>query len=340
LDKLVDGQPAYVGEEFIGQTGLIYGVATNSTYDFFVTILFDLAQGNFSFTNDCAGYSGTIGSPTGIVSDFTAAYDINGGVWNTLYSYRPEAIVSVDDALYTFKNGTMYLHSDAANRATYYGSAFGAVVEVISSQNNSMVKAYEALSIEGDSSWAGALSNTDQSASISSTPVTVDGILYPYGDYEKKERNFYAYVPRDNSANTLSGSNITNLSGTSEVFVLGNVATGGVSGSTITFTTPVGAVPFPIGASLFKVSGATLVSLAITVTGITGSSTISCSGAVVGVANGDTIVALGNGAIEGDQMRDYYLKIRLSNNDTNEIEMYAVNAIFSKSNLHNELGQQ
>lgn len=327
LDKLVDGQPAYVGEEFIGQTGLIYGVATNSTYDFFVTILFDLAQGNFSFTNDCAGYSGTIGSPTGIVSDFTAAYDINGGVWNTLYSYRPEAIACVDDALYTFKNGTMYLHSDAANRATYYGSAFGAVVEVISGQNNSMVKAYEALSIEGDSSWAATLSNTDQSTSIL------------VSDFEERERYYYAYIPRDSSANT-GTSTITSLSGSSEVFVLGAVATGGVSGSNITFTTPVGAVPFPIGASLFKVSGATLVSLAITVTGITGSSTISCSGAVVGVANGDTIVALGNGAIEGDQMRDYYLKIRLSNNDTNETEMYAVNAIFSKSNLHNELGQQ
>jgi hypothetical protein len=339
LDKLVDGQPAYVGEEFIGQTGLIYGVATNSTYDFFVTILFDLAQGNFSFTNDCAGYSGTIGSPTGTVSDFTAAYDINGGVWNTLYSYRPEAIASVDDALYTFKNGTMYLHSDAANRATYYGSAFGAVVEVISSQNNSMVKAYEALSIEGDSSWAAALSNTDQSTSISNTPVTVEGVFYPYGDYEKKERYYYAYIPRDSSANT-GASTITSLSGSSEVFVLGAVAAGGVSGSNITFTTPVGAVPFPIGASLFKVSGSTLVPLAITVTGITASSTISCSAAVVGVANGDTIVALGNGAIEGDQMRDYYLKIRLSNNDINETEMYAVNAIFSKSNLHNELGQQ
>jgi hypothetical protein len=347
LDKLVDGQPAYVGEEFIGQTGLIYGVATNSTYDFFVTILFDLAQGNFSFTNDCAGYSGTIGSPTGIVNDFTAAYDINGGVWNTLYSYRPEAIASVDDALYTFKSGVMYLHSDAANRATYYGSAFGAVVEVISSQNNSMVKAYEALSIEGDSSWAAALSNTDQSTTILAS------------DFEERERYYYAYIPRDSSANT-GTSTITSLSGSSEVFVLGAVAIGGVFGFTITFTTPVGDIPFPIGATLYKVVGATLVSLNVTVTAISGNKQITASAAIDGVwgtnsqiwntntniwdianvSDGDTIVALGNGAIEGDQMRDYYLKIRLSNNDINETEMYAVNAIFSKSNLHNELGQQ
>lgn len=327
LDKLIDGQPAYVGEEFTGQTGVIYGVATNSTYDFFVTIAFDLAQGNFYFTNDCGPYSGTIGTPSGIVNDFTAAFDINDGVWNTLYSYRPEAIACVDDALYTFKNGTMYLHSDAVNRATYYGSAYGSVVEVISSQNNSMVKAYEAMSLEGDSSWAASLSNTDQSTSIASS------------DFDERERYYYAYIPRDSSANTGSPT-ITDLSGSSEVFVLGAVATGGVVGATITFTTPVGAVPFPIGAALYKVSGSTLVSLSLTVTSITGASTIECSGTVTNVANGDTIIALGNGAIEGDQMRDYYLKIRLSNNSTSEVELYAVNAIFSKSNLHNELGQQ
>jgi hypothetical protein len=327
LDKLIDGQPAYVGEEFIGQTGVIYGVATNSTYDFFVTIAFDLAQGNFYFTNSCGDYDGVIGTPSGVVNDFTAAFSIDDNVWNTLYSYRPEAIVSVDDALYTFKNGTMYLHSDAANRSTYYGSAFGSVVEVIASQNNSMVKSYEAMSLEGDAAWAASLSNTDQSTSIA------------LADFEERERYYYAYIPRDSSANTGSPT-ITELSGSSEVFVLGAVATGGVSGSSITFTTPVGAVPFPIGASLYKVSGSTLVSLAITVTGITGASAISCSGTVTGVVNGDTIIALGNGAIEGDQMRDYYLKIRLSNSATSEVELYAVNAIFSKSNLHNELGQQ
>jgi hypothetical protein len=325
LDKLIDGQPAYIGEEFTGQTGVIYGVATNSKYTFFVTIAFDLAQGNFYFTNDCGPYSGTIGTPSGIVNDFTAAFDINDGVWNTLYSYRPEAIACVDDALYTFKNGTMYLHSDAVNRATYYGSAYGSVVEVISSQNNSMVKAYEAMSLEGDAAWAASLSNTDQSTSIAST------------DFEERERYYYAYIPRDSSANTGSPT-ITQLSGSSEVFVLGAVAA--VGGTSIEFTTPVGAVTFPIGAALYKVSGSTLVSLGITVTGITDATTISCSSTVTGVVNGDTIIALGNGAIEGDQMRDYYLQIRLSNNSTSEVELYAVNAIFSKSNLHNELGQE
>jgi hypothetical protein len=328
LDKLIDGQPAYVGEEFIGQTGIIYGVATNSTYDFFVTIAFDLAQGQFYFTNDCGTFSATIGSPSTFVNDFTAAFDVDDSVWNTLYSYRPESISCVDDTLYTFKGGVMYVHSDAALRTTYYGSptADGAVVEVVSAANNSMVKSYEAMSIEGDSAWAASLSNTDQSTSIVES------------DFENRERYYYAYIPRDSSPNT-GVSTITSLSGTSEVFALGAVATGGVVGTSVTFTTPIGAIAFPIGATLYKVSSSNLVTLSVTVTGISSDNTITCSSAPALVA-GDTVVAIGNSLIEGDQMRDYYLSIRLSNDSTDEIELYAINAVFSKSNLHNELGQE
>ena len=48
---------------------------------------------------------------------------------------------------------------------------------------------------------------------------------------------------------------------------------------------------------------------------------------------------IGNGAVEGDNIRDYYVKTRLSNNSTGEVELYAVNLVYAKSNLHNELGQ-
>ena len=346
LDKIIDGQPAYVGEEYIGQSGTIYGVATNTNYDFFVTISLNISTGEFSFINDCETYSASIGSPTNLDNDFTVSYDVNNSVWNTFYSYRPESIVSVDDTLFTFFAGVMYKHSDAANRATYYGNPYNAVVEVISNQNPSMVKSYESISLEGTNAWAAEVSNTDQSTSILAA------------DFSQRERNFYAYVPRDSSANTGTAT-ITSLSGSSEVFVLGAVATGGISGFTITFTTPVGDIPFPIGATLYKVVGATLVSLNVTVTAISGNKQITASAAIDGVWNtnsqiwntntniwdianvsdGDTIVVIGNGAIEGDQIRDYYAKIRLTNTSTSQVELYAVNAVFAKSNLHNQLGQ-
>jgi hypothetical protein len=327
LDKIIDGQPAYVGEEFIGQSGVIYGVATNSSYDFFVTIALDLATGEFTFTNDCGAYSGTIGTPSNLVNDFTAAYDVDENVWVTLYSFRPEAVASIDDTMFSFKGGTMYKHSSAAFRARYYDDAASyAEVEVVSNNNPSMVKSYESISLEGNSAWAAEFTNTDQSTSAL------------VSDFSKRERNYYAYIPRDSSANT-GTSTITSLSGSSEVFVLGEVATGGVSGSTITFTTEVGEVPFPIGGQLFRVSGATLVTMNLTVTAISGLNQVTASGTVTNVSAGNTIVVIGNGAIEGDQMRDYYIKTKLTTTSSDNVELYAVNLVYAKSNLHNQLGQ-
>jgi hypothetical protein len=44
LDRLADGQPIIIGEEYIGTTPTtLYGIATNSTYDFFVMVTIDVA---------------------------------------------------------------------------------------------------------------------------------------------------------------------------------------------------------------------------------------------------------------------------------------------------------
>jgi hypothetical protein len=326
LDLLTSGQPAIVGAEFQGTGQTIYGVATNSSFDFFLPIILNLSSGVFAFLNDCGSFTGTQGPSSESTSGFTVGYDTDNKVWNTRYSYSPERIASLDDTLYTFQNGTMYIHDDTANRSTYYGVAYGSTVEVISNNNPSMVKAYESLSLEGTSPWAVTVTNTDQSTSILST------------DFDEREREYFAYVPRDTSANTGTAT-ITSLSGSSEMFVLGNVATSGVSGSTITFTTPVGDVAFPIGGALYKVSGSTFVTLNLTVTSISGDKSIDANGVIAGVNDGDTIVVLANAGIEGDQLRDYYAQISLTNSSTSEIELYAVNAVYAKSNLHNELGQ-
>jgi hypothetical protein len=326
LDLLSGGHPAIVGSEFQGTGQTIYGVATNTSFDFFLPIILNLSSGVFAFLNDCGSFTANQNSTVTTAVGFTVAYDTEDKVWNTRYSYSPERIATLDDTLYTFKNGTMYVHDDTSNRSTYYGVAGGTVVEVISNNNPSMVKSYESLSLEGTDAWATVITNTDQSTSILTT------------DYSEREREFFAYVPRDTSAN-VGTTTITSLSGSSEVFVLGNVATSGVSGSTITFTTPVGDVPFPFGGTLYKVSGATLVTLGVTVTAISANKQITASGAIVGVSDGNTIVVLANAGVEGDQLRDYYARINLTNTDTSEIELYAVNAVFAQSNLHNQQGQ-
>lgn len=326
MDKLIDGQPIYVGTEFIGQTGTIYGVITDSSKSFYGDMELNLSTRTFTIPNPtCSGLAVSFDLQPTISTGFTISYDVSGNAWISRYSYKPERIISIDDTLFTFKNGTIYKHISSVNRNTYYGAAIAdSIVEVISNYNPSMVKSYEALSLEGDSSWAASISNTDQSTSILAS------------DFDERERNWYAYIPRDNSANT-GTTTITSLSGSSEIFALGAVAS--VSGSDIVFNTNIGYIGFPIGASLYKVSGSTLVSITNTIASVSNGTTITCASAVAGVSAADEIVAIGNAAIEGDQIRDNWMKVSLSLASATETELYAINAYYVESKLHNQLGQ-
>ena len=344
LDKLIDGDPVYVSVS-LGAGGVPvgnkYGVATNSTYDFFSTITYDMIDGSFVFNNNfCAeDNNGTIGNSTKVFNAFTIAYDMEKRVWNTRYSFTPERIASMHNILYTFKDGRIYKHSDAVPRNTFYGAGSPAesIVEVVFNENPSKVKSYNSFSIEGSHPWDVTLSNTDQSTTISKTSVTAGGVTYPYGDYEKLERGFFAEVPRDSSANTLSSGAITNATGASELFAMGIVSA--VSGSSITFSTPINDIPFPIGGSLWKVSSGTLVSVSLTVSSISSGNTLTTNTTASTVSVGDELIVIASGAVEGDVIRDYWAKAKLTLSSSDDVELYAVNAVYSDSSLHNELGQ-
>ena len=325
LDRLVDGQPIVLGEEYIGTTPTaLYGIATDISYNFFIPVLINVSKGTFTFPNDCGNFTGTIGSASSDSSGFTAGYDAGSNVWTTLYSFSPDNIISIDSLLYTFKAGAMWKHSTDANRNTYYGTAYNSVVEIISAANASMVKTFESISLEGTNAWTTLITNTDQSANILEAT------------YDKRERNWYASIPRDDSANTGS-STITALSGSSEVFALGAVSN--ITGADITFNSDISYITFPMGAALYKISGTTLVSISNTISSVPTGTKITCASTVSGLANGDEVVAIATGSVEGDQIRDYYAKIKLTNSSTSEIELYAVNTVYAKSNLANQLGQ-
>ena len=314
LDRLVDGQPIVLGEEYIGTTPTaLYGIATDISYNFFIPVLINVSKGTFTFPNDCGNFTAAFGTASNDASGFTAGYDAGSNVWTTLYSFDPENIISIDSLLYTFKAGAMWKHSTDANRNTYYGTAYNSVVEIISAANASMVKTFESISLEGTNAWTTLITNTDQSANILEAT------------YDKRERNWYASIPRDDSANTGS-STITALSGSSEVFALGAVSN--ITGADITFNSDISYITFPMGAALYKISGTTLVSISNTISSVPTGTKITCASTVSGLANGDEVVAIATGSVEGDQIRDYYAKIKLTNSSTSEIELYAVNTVY------------
>ena len=55
------------------------------------------------------------------------------------------------------------------------------------------------------------------------------------------------------------------------------------------------------------------------------------------VADGDLLYAILDQATYGDAIRDYFCKIKLSSNAASDLELYAINTHFDRSNLGPEL---
>jgi hypothetical protein len=52
---------------------------------------------------------------------------------------------------------------------------------------------------------------------------------------------------------------------------------------------------------------------------------------------GDIVSVKKNSDLEGDQLRDRYLRIALENDSTSAVELFAIGVVFDRSRLHNDL---
>jgi len=260
--------------------------------------------------------------------DDTIAYDVEDKVWNTRYSFKPEAYEHLDNYLYTFKEGKMYRHTDSANRNEFYGSGNVSSVKLISAFNNSMIKTAEAFSIEGNSPWSFKFSVSGQTARET---MVVDNLSLREGMY-------YASVPRLNANSTNAVSNRA---------VIGYVTATGTwaSGVTLTIGNRI-TTPFQVTGNTFI--GALTSSATTTIyNGVTGYATIQASGTntillgnlsgtTMAIATGTILVADSQASIDGDPVRGPFFIIDVTKSGTSPIEAYAFNVYFTRSRLHNE----
>ena len=314
-----------------GITQNIPVLITSSAYQAFHTGVY--SQSTEEVTPDANASSVfTITGTSKTLPEFTIAYDIRSDYWSTRYSYIAENIVGLSDRLYTFDRGGIYEHEPNATRNTFYGTAGDSIIECISNFNPSMVKVYESLSLEGNNSnWTVTLNNSEQTSTIAPSI------------WDEKEGFYYASIHQDSTNNIdyTATANVSSISGTSEVFGVGTVASITGTDSNITFKNSINSIGFPVGVTtaLFKVSGSNLVPLNLYASSISSDKVLVCNGTVTGLVADDEVVLIANSSIEGDSIRDYYLKAKLVNPSTTAHELYAINFIYSKSNLHNQRGQ-
>ena len=273
----------------------------------------------------------------GSFDGFVAAYNVASKRWTSLYEFsnssgdEPTLFEYIGNrfisCLYTGVSGTDYLfheHKEDVTRARYYGDQKTAVVETIVNTNPSLSKIFNAVSYEGNSdTWDAVITTSDQNTDITS--------------WEERERSYFALMPRDKSSNS-----------TSHKIGIPAVADGATtsSGTLINFASKVGRLGLPIGCNLYNASQ----NRYVTTDGTEGGVKVTLKGAAGKiitinepflannvVLDGDLLYAILDQATYGDAIRDYFCKIKLSSNAASDLELYAINTHFDRSNLGPEL---
>jgi len=317
LDSVFELNGILIDEAYEYSAATIKILITDRAGTFSAEGTMNLSNGKITFpSTDCTGTSfPSLGSSTSVFTGFTIAYAHKKGYWGSKYSFVPTSYANINNELYSFKyissgSKIMWRHNVNDTRNNFYGTQYTSIIEAVCNRNPSMIKVFEALGIEGNGTWSGVLTTSDQSTTIGTT------------DFDEREGHRYSMIFRDTSAST--GHKI----------YLGKVAS--VSGDKITFTTPINKIPFVSGDELKTASGNTLTGTANIISAVTERKVIQCGGAVSGISAGNDIFVEHTARVDGDPMRDVFLKIKLTSTDTTAFEVHALSVSYDRSRLHND----
>ena len=281
----------------------------------------NLSNGKITLpSTDCSGTSfPSLGSSASVFTGFTISYAHKKGYWGSKYSFVPTSYANINNELYSFEyvssgSKIMWRHNVNDTRNNFYGTQYTSIIESVCNRNPSMIKVFEALGVEGNGSWSGVLTTSDQSTTIGTT------------DFDEREGHRYAMIFRDT------------LASTGHKIYLGKVESVGTGADDdkITFTTPINKIPFVVGDTLKTASASALAATSNTISAITGRKVVQCGGTVSGISAGNDIFVEHTARVDGDPMRDVFLKIKLTSTDTTAFEVHALSISYDRSRLHND----
>lgn len=237
----------------------------------------------------------------------TLAFSEYNKGWTTFYSYLPEVMVNMNSDFYTFKDGQLWKHhANESSRNTFYGEEFNTEVTFVSNPSPSEVKIFKTIELEGDSSNWDVTIMTD-----------LDNGHVSKNSFKQKEGLYYSYIRRDES--DAAKPELLSVQGIGNLVLLNN----------LTYTFNIVPDGISIGDALFRASGGSYQFIG-NVSDRT-SQSITVGGSSVVPQLGDFMFSAKNPIAESYGLKGYYAEIKLTNNSTEPIEIFAVNSEISKS---------
>ena len=239
------------------------------------------------------------------MANYTITYSPRLSGWTSYHSYLPEWMVSMNNYLYTFKNGNLYKHNSNVTRNSYYGVLYPSKITTIFNADPSQTKSFKTIALNSTTAWDTAI-------------VSDQGVGFIDADYyDLKEGTWYGYIRRPANDNNLS---YTSAQG------IGNVTT--YAAGVLTFSFNIGDI-ISTGDKLYWLDGSTLRVIG-TITAHT-ATTVTVSVTGTAPTNGSFILYEKSPVAESSPTRGTYLSVEFTNNDTDYTEMYMVTSDVFKS---------
>lgn len=239
---------------------------------------------------------------------YTLVYDEKVNGWVSFFSYFPEMMVNLNNDLFSFKNGQLYIHNqDTGVRNSFYGQpSASSSVSVLFNDSPSDIKIFKTVELEGSNSlWDVAVeTNLEEGHILKESFKLKEGIQY---DYIKRNADDIL------NFKTLSIQGVGEL----EIFQSGNFVFSMVPNN------------INVGDKLFVDDSGTPV-LVGTITNVTPTQ-IAVDTVLVAPPAGSFMFVGKSPVAESSGLKGYYAEVTLTNTDSGAVELFAVNSEIVKS---------
>ena len=245
--------------------------------------------------------------------------------WPTKLSYIPESGVSLNNELYSFKDGEIWEHSNET-RCNFYGTQYDSSITTLLNDSPSTIKNFKTLQYEGDSDWEATLT-TDQESGAANT-----------ANFVEREGLYQTYIQGINDDGWNNVTQSGNLD-TKSLSVLGvgspsaNLTVGGVPGNKkVSFSIDIDPnisirdrLYFVVGSNIYDLGDITAIDRTSTPRTITADN--SSSPAVPGGVNlttSDFVFVSKDKRVNTSGIIGYYAEATLTNSSTSKAELFGI----------------
>jgi hypothetical protein len=241
---------------------------------------------------------------------YTLSFDEKVNGWTSFFSYIPERMVNLNNDFYTFKNGQLYIHEqDLSERNSFYGQPPAPTsVEVVMNSAPSEVKIFKTIELEGNNcNW-----DVEVQTNLMSGHILKES-------FEEKEDICYEYIKRNEE--DILDTKLLSVQG------IGALVDLDISPPTFNFSS----VPsnINVGDTLYYQSTGDPVKVGV-VTQLT-STSINVDNVLSSPSVGDFMFVAKPSVAESNGLKGYYASVKMVNEETGPIELFAVNSEISKS---------